>query len=139
LLHVKRMLSSFEYVTTNGFGSHIAYAAFCGAKVSIFGPFAEWPPARPTYATKMYPEVAELLVEVQSEKALRTRYPFLFVNPHDAEVRQEWGATELGDDNRRSPHGLRALFGWPENRVAPASHHAEGPAWSGQPAAADAE
>ena len=36
-----RLLSSFEYVTTNGTGSHIAYAAYFGAKVSIYGTFAE--------------------------------------------------------------------------------------------------
>ncbi|MEJ1934070.1 hypothetical protein WDZ92_28055, partial [Nostoc sp. NIES-2111] len=43
LLRLKRILSSFEFVTTNGLGSHIAYAAACGAKVSMFGPHSALP------------------------------------------------------------------------------------------------
>ncbi len=43
LRRLRRLFGRFEFVTTNGFGSHIAYAAAAGAKVSVFGPYAEFP------------------------------------------------------------------------------------------------
>src|SRR5262249_11239822 len=42
LERIATLLSSFEYVTTNTLGSHVAYASFCAAKVSIYGPYAEY-------------------------------------------------------------------------------------------------
>jgi len=38
LKRMRALFEQFEYVTTNGWGSHIAYALAFGAKVSIFGP-----------------------------------------------------------------------------------------------------
>jgi len=38
LLRMKMLFSQFEYVTTNGFGSHVAYALISGAKLSFGGP-----------------------------------------------------------------------------------------------------
>ena len=33
-------LEHFEYMVTNCFGSHLAYASYCGAKPSVYGPYA---------------------------------------------------------------------------------------------------
>ena len=61
LVRLRRLLATFEYVTTNGFGSHIALAAYCGAKVSVFGEYAEFPRERMvmTHAVKMYPRLLD--------------------------------------------------------------------------------
>lgn len=37
LPRIKTLFSTFEYVTTNGWGSHVAYSLACGAKLSIYG------------------------------------------------------------------------------------------------------
>lgn len=114
LVRLQRLLSSFEYVTTNGYGSHIALAAYCGAKVSIYGPFAEFPFDRmkATHAVKMFPELVQEAYELCTEKALRQHYPFLFVEPDRAVVRRDWAAREVGEPSRVSPSELRRLFGW---------------------------
>jgi hypothetical protein len=114
LRRLYRILSSFEFVTTNGFGSHIAYAAYCGARVSVFGPYAEFPYHRllRTHTIKMFPHLAPIARPLHTEAALRKHYPFLFVEPHRAEVMREWGAAEVGEDNRLSPAELAELFGW---------------------------
>ena len=38
LERIRSLLSHFEYMVTNGFGSHIAYAYYFGAKPSVYGP-----------------------------------------------------------------------------------------------------
>lgn len=114
LVRLKRILSAFECVTTNGYGSHIAYAAYCGARISIFGPFAEFPRDRilRTHAVKMFPELSEQAYWLCTKPALKQHFPFLFGNPKDAELRQEWGAEQVGEPNRLSPQELAALFDW---------------------------
>jgi len=114
LQRLRRILSTFEYVTTNGFGSHIAMAAYCGAKVSVFGPFAPFPPERmaATHAVRIHPDLRDAACELCSEAAVRQHYPFLFVEPHQAIARPDWGAAEVGEPWRVAPADLRSLFGW---------------------------
>lgn len=124
LARLRRILATFEYVTTNGFGSHIAFAAYCGANVSVYGPFAEFPPDRikAVYPARVYPDLAEQAHYLCSERALRQHYPFLFVDPDRATARREWGAHEVGEPSRVSPETLRTLFGWPA-AAAPVLEH----------------
>lgn len=114
LVRLQRILSTFEYVTTNGFGSHIAFAAYCGARVSIYGPFAEFPAerVRTTHTVKIFPELEAQAAWLTSEAALRQQYPFLFVEPDRAALHQAWGAAEVGEPCRVQPGELRDLFGW---------------------------
>jgi hypothetical protein len=114
LVRLRRILSTFEHVTTNGFGSHIAMAAYCGARTSVYGPFAEFPRDRmqATHAVKMFPALLDAAWELCTEAALRRHYPFLFVAPDEAQPAPEWGAREVGEPWRRSPEELRQLFGW---------------------------
>jgi hypothetical protein len=114
LARLRRVLSAFEYVTTNGFGSHVALAAYCGAKVSVFGPFADFPRERmaATHAMKIHPELLDAACALCTEEALRRHYPFLFVEPDAATARQEWGAAEVGEPCRLPAAELRTLFGW---------------------------
>jgi len=114
LARQRRILSTFEYVTTNGFGSHLALAAYCGAKVSVYGPYADFPRERlkRTHAVKMFPELLDAAYALCAEDALRAHYPFLFVEPDQAQVCRSWGAFEVGEQHRLAPGALSAAFGW---------------------------
>ena len=114
LVRLVRILSGFEYVTTNGFGSHIALAAYLGAKVSVYGPFAEFPLERmkATHSVKMFPHLLQQAFELCTEDSLRKHYPFLFVEPDKASQLEAWGAHEVGESYRLSPDGLMEAFGW---------------------------
>lgn len=114
LYRMQALLSSFEYVTTNGFGSHIAYAAYFGAKVSIFGDFAEFKEADfildPFY-TK-FPEILGPTVYLFSKNVIMENFGELFVYPKDAIIRMEWGKEQLGESNKVSPANLKSILGW---------------------------
>jgi hypothetical protein len=114
LYRLKRLMSTFEYVTTNGFGSQIAYAAAAGAKLSIYGPFADCPRAQmaKSFVATIEPSLVDALVEFQTEAVLRRHYPFLFVDPENAVVQEEWGRKEIGADIRLDPNEIMRLFGW---------------------------
>lgn len=114
LRRLKRLFGRFEFVTTNGFGSHIAAAAAAGAKPSVFGPYAEFPlpRIRLTHAVKMYPELAGTAFDLVDAPALKAAYPFLFVQPEEASDLTEWGLNELGTDNVLDPEELKTAFGW---------------------------
>ena len=119
LFRLRRLLATFEYVTTNGFGSHIALAAYCGAKVSVFGEFAEFPRERMvmTHAVKMYPRLLDQAYYLCTEAALRQHYPFLFVEPDRAVEQRKWGAQEVGESCRVSSRELARLFGWTRSKA----------------------
>ncbi|MCF8482133.1 MAG: hypothetical protein K9H25_17045 [Rhodospirillum sp.] len=112
LERLKRILCSFEFMTTNGNGSHIAYGAAFGAKVSIAGPFH----ALDDYMldlplpVKMYPAIRGQLAELLSEGFLRREYPFLFVDPERASSHVAWGQFEIGAGHVLSPEDARRVF-----------------------------
>jgi hypothetical protein len=112
LLRMKEILSTFEFVTTNAFGSQIAYAAHCGAKVSVYGPFVEWPVSRTAYSTSVYPELAQEIVDLQSEAMMGKEMPFLFRRPDEAEIADEWGDWQIGLNHKRTAPEISDLFGW---------------------------
>lgn len=114
LQRLVEILSRFEFVTTNGFGSQIAYAAYCGAKVSVCGPYAEFSRKRmrTAHAVTIRPRLLNTAVYLCSEAAVRKHYPDLFVEPDRAEVREEWGGQEVGVQCRVSPDEMLRLFGW---------------------------
>ncbi len=111
---LKRLLHSFEYVTTNGYGSHIALAAYCGARVSIYGPYADFPLNRmkSTHAVKMFPRLLHTAYDLCREESFRANYPFLFVDPDKAVTHRDWGLHEVGEDCKLSPRALAECFGW---------------------------
>jgi hypothetical protein len=114
LARMQHLLETFEFVTTNGYGSHFVYAAFFGAKPSIFGPFARFR-AEDYRDVPLYRDVPGILgptIEACSEPEVRKDYPFLFVEPHRATDHSVWAAAELGADCRATRSELRRLFGW---------------------------
>ncbi|HKV41460.1 MAG TPA: FkbM family methyltransferase [Blastocatellia bacterium] len=114
LERLQRLLSRFDCVTTNGFGSHIAYAAYCGAKVSIYGDYCEYEAAdyqhEPLYVFN--PTILTPAVEAYSESVVRRNFGEFFCHPLDAKRRVEWAKLQLGWHNKVSPSKMRKLFGW---------------------------
>jgi FkbM family methyltransferase len=114
LKRIQYLMSRFEYVTTNGFGSQLAYAAYFGAKPSVYGPYSNLRPEDvkhdPLFA--YHPELIEPLLQAISEEGLRRICPQFFRHPRDAEANVEWGRLEVGQPNKVSPRELRSLFGW---------------------------
>ena len=111
---MSKLFLSFEYVTTNCFGSHIAYAAYFGAKVSVFGPYVEYT-AQDSVNDPFFrenPHLLEPCLRATSEQAMRQHYGELFCHPLDATQRLEWGRSEVGYSNKVTPEEMRYLFGW---------------------------
>lgn len=116
LLRLQRLLKGFEFVTTNGFGSHLAYGAFFGAKVSIYGREADQTKEeylnRPALAAS---DPADW--EVASRKTLSRVYPFLIQEPWKAQLQCDWGQREVGAENKLTPSELMEWFGWTKRHI----------------------
>jgi FkbM family methyltransferase len=114
LERVRYLLSSFEYMVTNCFGSHIAYAYYFGAKPSVYGPYATR--HKEDFANdpvlRRSPHLIPVSLKSFSEEELRRQRPQLFCHPRDARSDVEWGRFELGQQSKVSPARLRSLFGW---------------------------
>lgn len=114
LVRIKTLMSQFEFMTTNVLGSHVAYAAAEGVKVSIFGEYAEY--QREDYAEtefyQLHPHVLEPVLQLFSESHVRQQYPSLFCDPAAAVDWKPWAEQEIGLKNRLSQKQLMRLMGW---------------------------
>jgi hypothetical protein len=110
---MRRLFKMFEAVVTNGFGSLLPYAAFCGARVGVTGDFAE--ENRNVLLRDVFygknPDVLDLMIEAVSERSLKRSCPFLWDDPAKGEPRIDWGRSELGWDCRLSPEAAIEVFG----------------------------
>lgn len=118
LYRMQALMSQFEFMTSNGYGSHHAYAAHFGAKPSIVGSVVE--PQRRDYERSFFyirqPELLEIVLEVNSERGLRENLPFLFHDhPSGAGDARAWGSDLVGVANRLPPAALAG-----ELRTSPA-------------------
>lgn len=108
------LFGHFEFMTTNGFGSHLVYAALFGAKPSIYGTIA--PLAADDFKNDAFyknnPETVRMVVEMNTPEALRRRFGELFLPPWTAPPRTEWGRFQTGMQCKRDPRELRHLLGW---------------------------
>lgn len=109
-----QLFSSFEYVTTNSFGSHVAYASYFGAKVSVCGPRAKW--HRSDYASldfyKNSPHLLDVVDDWDKNNSIVEWYPQFNCLPKEAQLNVEWAEWELGKQCRRTPAELQDLLGW---------------------------
>jgi FkbM family methyltransferase len=114
LERIRYLLSTFEYMVTNGFGSHLAYASYFGAKPSVYGPYATR--SAEDFANdpvlRRDPKLLPISLRSFSEEELRLRRPQLFCHPRDARADVEWGRFELGEQHKLSPREMRSRFGW---------------------------
>jgi len=112
LLRLQQLMSSFEYITTNSFGSHIAYGAYFGAKVSIYGTYAEFKEedfeADPFYS--VHKNVLHPSLELISKQRIENELSFLFTPPIEATARVDWGRYEVGAGERKNPKEIRDLL-----------------------------
>lgn len=114
LERIRALMSQFEFVTTNNFGSCIAYAAAYGAKVSLFGPY---PPTKISdLSSDSYylsrPGLVEKAIAALSETNVKRHLHEFCVSPDVAMIQHEWGRRQLGFENKVSPAEMRRLFGW---------------------------
>ena len=108
-----RMMSQFEYVTTNGNGSHIAYAAYFGAKVSVWGPPPlVAPPEKPQRLFARFPHLRDEFFRIMDVGELVKHEPRLAHHPAEAELGREWGIEQLGADLKLTPAELMEEFRW---------------------------
>lgn len=115
LTRLQRLFSSFEFVTSNTIGSHLPYAAYCGAKVSIFGEFSDFTHyniEKDPYA-KENPELMAFNIKHTKENFVRELVPFLFCeHPKLAKQHIEWAQNELGQKYKKKPVEIATLLGW---------------------------
>lgn len=130
LVRVQALMRQFEYVTTNAPGSHIAYSAYCGCKVSFTGPECDTLGApfdtHPFY--KQNPHLAAEMKKWDLTQKFASRFPFFRVAPKEATIQTEWANKELGVGNKKQPEEIAELFGWKirklsANKWAPVNAH----------------
>ena len=100
-------------MTTNAYGSCIAYAAAFGAKVSIYGSFSQ--PSLADFSEIIHSydnSFWERNVYLQSENKTREELNDFFTHPALAKERTGWGSRQIGSDNVISPTKLRKYFMW---------------------------
>jgi hypothetical protein len=117
LRRMRKLLGMFEFMTTNNMGSHVAYAALSGCKVSIAGRYVPLDPSayKNDEFYRAHPEVLEANVAKSSELVVRQYYPELFCDPARAIQRIPWAERVLGKECMRPPREIAGLLGWPEN------------------------
>lgn len=114
LLRMKCLFNSFEYMTTNVIGSHVAYASYSGCKVSLYGSYAEYKEKDYENDGMMakHPEFFKNLIENSQETVIRKRFPHLFTSPMEAVENKEWGSEMLGARYKREAEEIAELLGW---------------------------
>lgn len=114
LLRLNCIFKSFEYMTTNTIGSHVAYSAYSGCKVSIYGDYCA--PNKNDYRNdpyyQKYPELLEYWIDQSQESVIKKRYPEFFTIPMEATERKDWGAKVVGAAYKKEPQEIAELLGW---------------------------
>ena len=113
-----KLFCKFEYVTSNFFGSHVAYGAYFGCKVSVIGP--QYPQNIKMFVpkTQLFKNVSknenDALINYQNE-IIEKKYPKIYnrfvCNPKRAKKNVKWGKWQLGVKHKKSPEELKKLFG----------------------------
>jgi hypothetical protein len=113
-LRIRCLMEQFESMTTNGWGSHVAYALYYGMKVSIFGERFEITDNELSkdisWSTTSDEDRYQILVDYyKGSEALLS--PFR-LDPTEAEKNIDLGSFLVGADNKISPDEMKELFGW---------------------------
>lgn len=113
LPRTRRLFEAFDYVTTNSFGSHLAYAMAFGAKVSVAGPMhqlsTEDVANEPFYVEN--PDLNDPDYRMSRQQIIEKTFAALRVDPWDAREHVEWGRHLIGAENVRSPREIGKLLG----------------------------
>ena len=113
LPRMRQIFETYDFVTTNTFGSHLAYGMAFGAKVSVSGPM-------------LYRKAADLAKEpfiidnpdlgtddfIRSQRVkLMNKFASLLVAPWESKEYSEWGNELIGAKNTQSPRQVAILLG----------------------------
>ncbi|MBF0463188.1 MAG: hypothetical protein HQL87_17620 [Magnetococcales bacterium] len=117
LVRMRKIFDSFEYMTSNGIGSHFLYAGLCGLKVSLSGPLDQFPldicKNEPLWENPVEREKLIFSAHLSQHDHLRKTYPWLYVaEPKEGKTCVEWAKREIGFHHKVSFHELARLFGW---------------------------
>lgn len=106
------LFNQFETMTTPDWGSHVAYALYCGSKVSISGPKIER--TREDYkrdgSWAKNPSLLEILFDKKTELDKDEYLSELYVEPTNAVANIDLGGYLVGFENKQSPKNLKYLF-----------------------------
>ncbi|MEO5364482.1 MAG: hypothetical protein H7838_12780 [Magnetococcus sp. DMHC-8] len=126
LHRMRRLFDTFEYMTSNGIGSHFVYAGLCRVKVSLAGPLDRYPwdlhKNEPAWQDPVEREKQILSASMFQHDFIKQRYPWLYREPRDGVECVEWAREESGYYNKVSFVELAHLFGW----VRPPANQPEG-------------
>jgi hypothetical protein len=114
LVRMKYLMQQFEYMTTNGWGSHLAYGLYYSMKVSVFGDQfkGEYDEILKDKSWKAIDSMKRKAVfENEYKQAQNFVEPFIAL-PHQGIKNIELGQWLLGEINKKSPEELISLFEW---------------------------
>ncbi|MDQ5978490.1 MAG: hypothetical protein QG602_1464 [Verrucomicrobiota bacterium] len=114
LHRMKALLGRFETVTTNGWGSHVAYALAAGAKVSIHGTCPAMSPETFLRLDQAWRKDPESLRKVFSPEVEAQKQEFLrafLVPPTQAVADPEKGGWLIGARHRLTPDEMKDVLG----------------------------
>lgn len=119
LRRMRALFESFEFMTTDSFGSHVPYALYFGAKVSIWGEptsnYRENVFKDPTWAP--FPGAVDKLFSEETRQKAEKYLGSLRVDPCIGVQDINLGKWLVGHDNKLSPSELRLCFGWTPLRI----------------------
>ena len=114
LKRMRALFDTFEYVTTDSYGSHVFYALYFGAKVSIWG--TATPMLRENVlsdgAWTPYPEAVDKLFSEETDRKAEVYLAPLRVDPWLGVQNVDVTNSMVGHDHKLSPDEMRAVFGW---------------------------
>jgi hypothetical protein len=96
-------------------GSHLLYAAACGCKTALAGPYVEenreqW--LRASGRSTLTPDT-ERLLQGCSEATNKVLHPWLFVDhPRNAIIMDEWARQEVGQHRLLDDATIKNVLGW---------------------------
>ncbi|MEN9283530.1 MAG: hypothetical protein RLZZ179_1023 [Verrucomicrobiota bacterium] len=112
LARMKSFFSGFESMTTNGWGSHVAYALAFGCRVSIFGKALSMP--RQQYLKdrtwQLAPGDLDILLAAEREGLDRKHLADFCRDPNDGKANVEMGRFLIGADHQLSPAEMKRLL-----------------------------
>ena len=113
LPRIVNIFKEFEVMTTNEFGSPIAYAAAAGCRISISGPKPTLNLKGTVWVAPFYQNRVDLGLTAESWFS-RTETYFSDRNlirlPSEAQLAEEWGKKEIGYDAVRPPEELKKII-----------------------------
>ncbi len=112
LRRMKSVFEQFEFVTTNGWGSHVAYAIYFGAKLSIYGTKPDWSRENlsidATWAGR--PDLIEKFLSQEVASAERQFLKKFYQVPNEGVLDRELGKWLVGAGNKISPKKMKSIL-----------------------------